>query len=77
MFMFFFKDYDLLYLPKIGLAAAKILVLAWRVAWIPALAKEIVCCYIASWIATWSLIYILSNSSIQHMPLSAKSKAPA
>ncbi|KAF1761264.1 hypothetical protein GCK72_009518 [Caenorhabditis remanei] len=31
----------------------------------------------ASWIATWSLRSILSNSSIQHTPLSASIRAPA
>ena len=35
-----------------GLAAAKILALALRVAWIPALAREIVCYSMASWMAT-------------------------
>jgi len=39
------------YLPKVGLAAAKIEVLAFNVACIPALAIEIVYCSIASWIA--------------------------
>lgn len=77
MLMFFLSDWVLSYRPKIGLAAARMLVLAWRVAWIPAFAMEIVCCYMASWIATWSLMSILSNSSMQQMPLSAKSKAPA
>ena len=39
---------DLSYLPLIGFAAAKIEALALRVAWIPALAIEIVCYSIAS-----------------------------
>lgn len=39
---------DLSYLPYIGLAAARIEALALRVAWIPALAIEIVYCSIAS-----------------------------
>lgn len=43
---------DLSYLPNIGLAAANIDVLALSVAWIPALAIEIVYYSIASWIAT-------------------------
>jgi hypothetical protein len=59
--MLFFNDLDLSYLPNNGLAAARILVRAFNVAWTPAFAIEIVCCYIASWIATWSLTYILSN----------------
>ncbi len=47
-----FKVLDLSYLPNTGLAAAKIEALAFKVAWIPALAMEIVYCSIASWIAT-------------------------
>ncbi|KAH3667549.1 hypothetical protein OGATHE_003072 [Ogataea polymorpha] len=66
-----------LYLPPIGLAAARIEVLAFNVAWIPALVMEIVCCSIASWMATWSTRSILSNSSMQQIPLSASIKAPA
>jgi hypothetical protein len=46
------KDRFLSYLPSWGFAAAKIDALALRVAWIPAFAKEIVYCSIASWIAT-------------------------
>lgn len=46
------RDFDLSYLPNIGLAAAKIDVLAFNVAWIPALAIDIVYYSIASWIAT-------------------------
>jgi hypothetical protein len=52
MFTLNLRDRDLSYLPMIGLAAARIEVLAIRVAWIPALASEIVYCSIASWIAT-------------------------
>ena len=48
----YLRDLDLSYLPNRGLAAAKIEDLAFRVAWIPLLAKEIVCYSIASWIAT-------------------------
>ena len=72
-----FNAFDLSYLPNNGLAAARIDVLAFNVAYIPALAIEIVCCYIASWIATWSFTSILSNSSIQQTPLSANINAPA
>ncbi len=46
--MLLFNDFDLSYLPYRGLAAAKILALAFKVAYIPAFAIEIVCCYIAS-----------------------------
>ena len=46
-------------------------------AWMPALAIEMVCCSIASWMATWSLTSIWSNSSMQQMPLSASMSAPA
>lgn len=73
----YLKFLDLSYLPFIGFAAAKIEALALSVAWIPALAIEIVCYSIASWIATWSLPSILSNSSIQQTPWSANIKAPA
>jgi len=41
-----------LYRPPTGLAAARILVRAFKVACIPALAMEMVCCSMASWIAT-------------------------
>jgi hypothetical protein len=33
---------------------------------------EMVCCSMASWMATWSLVSILSNSSMQQMPYSTK-----
>ena len=38
---------------------------------------EMVCCSMASWMATWSFTSILSNSSMQQMPLSASIRAPA
>ena len=41
-----------LYRPPMGLAAARIDVRAFKVAWMPALAIEMVCCSMASWIAT-------------------------
>lgn len=63
-------------LPNIGLAAAKMLVLELSRVVIPALATLIVCCSIASWIATLSPDFILSNSSMHTMPPSAKTKAP-
>ena len=43
----------------------------------PAFEMEMVCCSIASWMATWSFTSILSNSSMQQMPLSASISAPA
>jgi hypothetical protein len=49
---FHLKDLVLSYLPLNGFAAARIDVLAFKVAWIPAFAIEIVCYSIASWIAT-------------------------
>ena len=48
MFMLCFSDFDLLYLPKRGFAAANMLVRAFNVAYTPAFASDIVCCYIAS-----------------------------
>jgi len=50
--MFFFNGNDLSYRPNMGLAAASTLVRAFRVACTPAFAIDIVCCYIASWMAT-------------------------
>jgi hypothetical protein len=52
IFMFFFNGNDLSYRPNMGLAAASTLVRAFRVACTPAFAIDIVCCYIASWMAT-------------------------
>jgi len=43
---------------------------------IPALAIEMVYYSITSWIAVLSYSSILSNSSIQHTPISAITKAP-
>nr|CAA79690.1 unknown [Saccharomyces cerevisiae] len=65
-----------LILPYNGFAAAKIEVLAPGFVLITALDIEIVCCSITSWIAVLSLSSILSNSSIQQIPLSASTKAP-
>ena len=50
---------------------------ALSVAWMPALAMLMVCCSMASWMATWSAMSILSNSSMAQMPLSASMSAPA
>jgi hypothetical protein len=44
----YLKVLVLSYLPYTGLAAARIEALAFKVAWIPALAMEIVCYSIAS-----------------------------
>jgi len=52
-------------------------VLAFKVVVIPAFAIETVCCSITSWMAVLSYSYILSNSSIQHIPISANTNAPA
>ena len=76
-FKFLLMDKFLLYLPYNGLAAAKIEVLAFNVVVIPALAIETVYCSMTSWIEVLSDSFILSNSSIQQIPLSAKTNAPA
>jgi hypothetical protein len=60
-----------------GFAAAMTLQRALREVWIPAFAIVTVCCSITSWIATLSISLILSNSSIQTTPLSARTIAPA
>lgn len=65
-----------LYRPYNGLAAARIEVRALSVVDIPALEIDIVCCSITSWIAVRSDSSILSNSSIQQIPLSARTRAP-
>jgi hypothetical protein len=58
------------------LAAAKIEVLAFSQVVIPALAMDTVYYSITSWIETLSCSSILSNSSMQQIPLSARTKAP-
>jgi len=58
------------------LAEAKIAVLALSVHTIPALATEIVYYSIASCKTVLVLSSILSNSSIQHIPLSLNTSAP-
>ena len=65
-----------LYLPYKGLAAAKIEVLAFKEVVIPALAIDTVYYSMTSWILVLSLSSILSNSSIQHIPVSANTNAP-
>jgi hypothetical protein len=64
------------YFEFTGLAAAKIAVLAFNVQIIPALATETVYCSIASCKIVLVLSSILSNSSMQHIPLSDRTKAP-
>ncbi|KAH3688520.1 hypothetical protein WICPIJ_000510 [Wickerhamomyces pijperi] len=51
--------------------------LAFKDVWIPALAIVTVCCSMTSWMATRSTSDILSNSSIQTIPRSANTIAPA
>lgn len=97
MLTFCFRDLARLYLPSMGLAAARMDVRAFRVAYsikiqrvdwyttdeieniltcfikrtrtfTPAFVMEMVCCSMASCMATWSLRSILSNSSIQQTP---------
>jgi hypothetical protein len=60
----------------VGFAAANIDVLELRTVVMPAFAIEIVCCSMASCIATQSCGLILSNSSMQTTPPSANTKAP-
>jgi hypothetical protein len=69
-------DMDGSYFELTGFAAAKIAVLAFNEQMIPALATETVYCSIASWRITLVLSSILSNSSIQQIPLSERTKAP-
>jgi len=60
----------------IGLAAAITAHLAYKVATIPALLIDIDYYSIASCILVLSFSFILSNSSIKHIPLSANTNAP-
>ena len=74
--MFSWGVAEMLYRPYAGFAAASTAVRALSVVVIPALAMDTVCCSITSWIAVRSLSSILSNSSMQQMPLSASTSAP-
>mmetsp|Transcript_45259 Transcript_45259/g.96293 ORF Transcript_45259/g.96293 Transcript_45259/m.96293 type:complete len:215 (-) Transcript_45259:1187-1831(-) len=65
-----------LYRDSTGLAEARMEVRALRVAMIPALAMETVCCSIASWRMARVVPDILSNSSMQQMPRSDSTSAP-
>ena len=64
------------YLEFTGFAAAKTAVLAFNVQIIPALATDTVYYSMASCRITLVLSSILSNSSIQQIPLSERTKAP-
>lgn len=65
-----------LYLDSIGLAAAKIAVLAFKVQMIPDFATETVYYSIASCKIFLVLSSILSNSSMQQIPRSDRTNAP-
>jgi hypothetical protein len=65
-----------LYVPLIGFAAAMTLHLAYKLVTIPAFDILIDYCSMASWILVLSLSFILSNSSIKQIPLSASTRAP-
>ena len=64
------------YFPRRGLAAARTAVLEFRIVVIPALAIEMVYCSMASCRMVLPFSSILSNSSIQQIPLSAMTNAP-
>ena len=74
--MFSAGDLRMSYRPHAGLAAARTAVRVLRVVVMPALAILTVCCSITSWMAVRSPSSILSNSSMQQMPLSARTSAP-
>ena len=59
-----------------GLAAARIEVRAFSVQIMPALATEMVCCSMASCSTERVVSSILSNSSMQQIPLSLSTNAP-
>mmetsp|Transcript_54617 Transcript_54617/g.119137 ORF Transcript_54617/g.119137 Transcript_54617/m.119137 type:complete len:232 (-) Transcript_54617:1589-2284(-) len=70
------KETEESYRPLTGLAAAMTAQRAGSCALMPALAMEMVCCSMASWIDVRSLSFILSNSSMRQTPLSASTSAP-
>lgn len=74
--MFSTTDFFGLYLEWTGFAADMIAVLQFNWHTIPALAMEIVCCYIPSNKIILLLLSILSNSSIQQIPKSLNTRAP-
>lgn len=61
----------------LGLVAAIIVALVLILQTIPPFAILIVCYSIASWILARSSFLINENSSIQHTPQSARTRAPA
>ena len=65
-----------LYLLPIGLAEARMDVLALRVVMMPALAIETVCCSMTSCKTERVDSDILSNSSMQQTPPSLRTRAP-
>lgn len=64
------------YLPLTGFADAITLHLACSWATMPAFEMEMVCCSMASWMLVLSISFILSNSSMQQIPLSASTSDP-
>lgn len=74
--MFSMTDLVLSYLEFTGLAAARMAVLEFSWQTMPALAIEMVCCYIAYSKIVREFSFILSNSSMQQMPWSLSTKAP-
>ena len=74
--MFCTTDCFVSYLDLIGLAAARIAVLAFNWDTIPALATDMVYYSIASCNIVLAFSSILSNSSMQHIPISDNTKAP-
>ena len=65
-----------LYRDSTGFAEAKIDVLAFKLAMMPAFVMDTVCCSMASCRMALVVSFILSNSSIQHIPLSDNTNAP-
>jgi len=74
--MFSTTDFLGLYLECTGFAAEIIAVRQFSWHTIPALAIEIVCCYMPSSRMILLLLSILSNSSMQQIPRSLKTRAP-
>lgn len=74
--MFSTTVFFLLYLLSTGFAAAKMAVLVFREATIPALAIEMVYYSMASWSIDLVWSSILSNSSMQQIPMSESTRAP-
>ena len=75
-FIFWTTVLFLLYFDSAGFAAANIAVLVLSYATIPAFAIEIVYYSIASCKIERVSSFILSNSSIQHIPISLRTSAP-